>query len=39
LRTLPHEGLGRLYADWLDPQRRQDYLEETKAFFEHQAGQ
>ena len=39
LRTLPHEGLDRLYADWLDPQRRKDYLEETKAFFEHQAGQ
>ncbi|MDR6915050.1 uncharacterized protein (TIGR02285 family) [Pseudomonas sp. 3296] len=37
LRTLPHERLDPLYADWLDPERRKDYLAETKAFFEHQA--
>lgn len=39
LRTLPHERLDQLYADWLDPERRKDYLTETKAFFEHQAEQ
>jgi len=39
LRTLPHERLDQLYADWLDPERRKDYLAETKAFFEHQAEQ
>ncbi|WLG49882.1 TIGR02285 family protein [Pseudomonas sp. FP1742] len=37
LRTLPRERLAPLYADWLDPQRRKDYLEETRAFFERQA--
>ncbi|MVV46857.1 TIGR02285 family protein [Pseudomonas sp. PB120] len=37
LRTLPHDRLDRLYGDWLDPQRRSDYLEATKAFFEQQA--
>jgi len=37
LRTLPRERLDQLYADWLDPERRKDYLTETKAFFEHQA--
>jgi len=35
LRTLPHERLAHAYADWLDPQRRNDYLEQAKAFFEH----
>ncbi|WP_447795477.1 TIGR02285 family protein [Pseudomonas farris] len=39
LRALPRERLDPLYADWLDPQRRKDYLEETRAFFEHQAAQ
>lgn len=39
LRTLPHERLAHAYADWLDPQRRSDYLEQAKAFFEHQAEQ
>ncbi|KAA0968017.1 TIGR02285 family protein [Pseudomonas sp. ANT_H12B] len=39
LRTLPHERLDQLYADWLDPQRRSDYLKDAKAFFEHQAEQ
>jgi len=39
LRALPREHLDPLYADWLDPQRRKNYLEETKAFFEHQATQ
>ncbi|MET0848814.1 MAG: TIGR02285 family protein [Pseudomonas sp.] len=39
LRTLPHDRLDQLYADWLDPERRTHYLKETKAFFEHQTGQ
>ncbi len=39
LRALPREQLDPLYADWLDPQRRTDYLEETRAFFERQATQ
>lgn len=39
LRALPRERLAPLYADWLDPQRRKDYLEETRAFFERQAAQ
>lgn len=39
LRTLPHERLDKLYAEWLDPERRNDYLKEAKAFFENQAGQ
>jgi uncharacterized protein (TIGR02285 family) len=39
LRTLPHERLDQLYAEWLDPERRNDYLKEAKAFFENQAGQ
>lgn len=39
LRTLPRQRLDQLYADWLDPERRSDYLKETKAFFEHQAQQ
>ncbi len=39
LRTLPHERLDQLYAEWLDPARRNDYLKEAKAFFENQAGQ
>ncbi|MHC8315975.1 TIGR02285 family protein [Pseudomonas sp. LB3P31] len=36
LRTLPRESLDHLYADWLDPQMRSDYLQDTRAFFEHQ---
>lgn len=36
LRTLHHEHFDQLYANWLDPERRSDYLEEAKAFFEHQ---
>jgi uncharacterized protein (TIGR02285 family) len=39
LRTMPHDRLDQQYADWLDPERRSDYLKETKAFFEHQAEQ
>jgi len=39
LRTLPHDRLNQSYADWLDPERRSDYLQEAKAFFEHQANQ
>ncbi|RON52819.1 hypothetical protein BK666_01605 [Pseudomonas frederiksbergensis] len=39
LRTLPHERLAHAYADWLDPERRSDYLEEAKRFFEPQDGQ
>nr|WP_248916090.1 TIGR02285 family protein [Pseudomonas moorei] len=38
LRTLPHDRLDQLYADWLDPERRSDYLRDAKAFFEQQAG-
>ncbi|MGZ7456338.1 TIGR02285 family protein [Pseudomonas sp. Ma2-10] len=39
LRAMPHDRLDQQYADWLDPQRRGDYLKETKAFFEHRAEQ
>ncbi|MBK5525522.1 TIGR02285 family protein [Pseudomonas sp. TH06] len=39
LRTLPHDQLNQLYADWLDPDRRADYLEQARAFFEQQAAQ
>ncbi|MDD0971441.1 MULTISPECIES: TIGR02285 family protein [Pseudomonas] len=39
LRTLPHEHLNQLYADWLDPERREDYLEQARIFFEQQAAQ
>ncbi|WP_169429007.1 TIGR02285 family protein [Pseudomonas fluorescens] len=39
LRSLPHEHLDRLYADWLDPERRQDYLEQARIFFQQQAAQ
>lgn len=39
LRTLPHERLNELYAAWLDPDRREDYLEHARLFFEHQAAQ
>lgn len=39
LRHMPRDHLDRLYADWLDPPRRSDYLQETKAFFERQANQ
>ncbi|MHC8365466.1 TIGR02285 family protein [Pseudomonas sp. ZT5P21] len=39
LRNLSRDHLDSLYADWLDPARRSDYLKETKAFFEHQSGQ
>jgi uncharacterized protein (TIGR02285 family) len=39
LRTLPHEHLNQLYADWLDPERRQDYLEQARIFFQQQAAQ
>ncbi|WP_435035045.1 TIGR02285 family protein [Pseudomonas neuropathica] len=37
LRTLPHDQLNQLYADWLDPAMRSDYLEQAQAFFEQQA--
>lgn len=39
LRTLPHDHLNQLYADWLDPERRQDYLEQARIFFQQQAAQ
>jgi hypothetical protein len=39
LRTLPHDHLNQLYAAWLDTDRREDYLEEARTFFEHQAAQ
>ncbi|MFJ4195878.1 TIGR02285 family protein [Pseudomonas sp. NPDC089534] len=37
LRTLPHEQLNRLYADWLDPDMRDDYLEQARVFFQQQS--
>ena len=37
LRALPRDRLDPLYADWLDPQMRSDYLKDTRVFFEHQA--
>ena len=37
LRTLPHDQLNQLYADWLDPAMRSDYLEQARSFFEQQA--
>jgi uncharacterized protein (TIGR02285 family) len=37
LRTLPHQHLDQLYADWLDPPMRADYLEQSRIFFEQQA--
>jgi uncharacterized protein (TIGR02285 family) len=36
LRTLPRERLDEAYAAWLDPQSRDDYLKDTKAFFDSQ---
>jgi uncharacterized protein (TIGR02285 family) len=39
LRTLPHEHLNQLYADWLDPGMRVDYLQQARIFFEKQAAQ
>ena len=37
LRTLPHDQLNQLYADWLDPAMRSDYLEQARSFFKQQA--
>ena len=34
LRTLPRERLDEAYAAWLDPESRNDYLKDTKAFFD-----
>lgn len=39
LRKLPHERLSEAYAAWLDPESRSTYLEESRAYFEHQAQQ
>ncbi|WLH36709.1 TIGR02285 family protein [Pseudomonas sp. FP2196] len=39
LRTLPHDQLNQRYADWLDPDRREAYLEQARMFFEQQAAQ
>ncbi|MFM9383209.1 TIGR02285 family protein [Pseudomonas sp. UV AK001] len=39
LRTLPHEHLNQLYAQWLDPEMRPDYLEQARMFFQQQATQ
>jgi len=39
LRTLPHDHLVEAYAKWLDPARRVEYLEETRAFYQQRAGQ
>jgi uncharacterized protein (TIGR02285 family) len=37
LRTLPRERLDEAYAAWLDPESRNDYLKDTKAFFDNLA--
>jgi uncharacterized protein (TIGR02285 family) len=37
LRKMPRERLSEAYATWLDPESRSAYLEESKAYFEHQA--
>ncbi|MCF4993978.1 TIGR02285 family protein [Pseudomonas syringae] len=37
LRTLPHDSLNQRYADWLEPGRREDYLQQARIFFEQQA--
>lgn len=39
LRTLPHDTLSQLYARWLDPDMRIDYLEQARVFFKRQAAQ
>ncbi|UWI62952.1 TIGR02285 family protein [Pseudomonas sp. BW7P1] len=39
LRTLPHEQLSQLYAEWLDPEMRPDYLEQARIYFRQQAAQ
>ncbi|WP_445179646.1 TIGR02285 family protein [Pseudomonas sp. McL0111] len=39
LRALPHAHIDQLYANWLDPERREDYLEQARIFFEKQAAQ
>ena len=39
LRTLPHDHLNQLYADWLDPEMRPDYLEQARIFFQQQASE
>ncbi|MHA3734994.1 TIGR02285 family protein [Pseudomonas sp. Eth.TT006] len=36
LRTLAHDRLNELYADWLDPGMRSDYLEQARVFFGQQ---
>lgn len=33
MRTLREEKLIELYAEWLDPQRREEYLHDAKTFF------
>ncbi|MHC8324161.1 TIGR02285 family protein [Pseudomonas sp. GB2N2] len=37
LRKLPHERLSEAYAEWLDPESRAAYLEESRTYFERQA--
>ena len=39
LRTLPHEPVDQSYAEWLAPDMRADYLEQSRIFFEQQAAQ
>ncbi|VEF09086.1 putative lipoprotein [Pseudomonas fluorescens] len=39
LRTLPHEPLSQRYAAWLDNDRREDYMQQSRLFFEHQPAQ
>ncbi|MGE8155083.1 TIGR02285 family protein [Pseudomonas vancouverensis] len=37
LRTLPRESIDEAYAAWIDPQSREEYLQDTRAFFANQA--
>lgn len=39
LRKLPRDRLSEAYATWLDPESRNDYLRDAKAYFEQQAQQ
>lgn len=37
LRTLPRDHLSEAYAAWLDPESRDQYLQDAREFFEQQA--
>lgn len=38
LRAMPRDHLSEAYAAWIDPESREQYLEDARAFFEQQAG-